>query len=134
MKKIYFASDFHLGIPDHAGSQARERRILRWLASIEHDAEAIFLVGDIFDFWFEYKTVVPKVAIRLLGKLAALKDSGIDIHFFVGNHDIWMFDYFPSELGISVHHQPLQIELKGKHFFIAHGDGLGPEESICLPF
>ena len=128
MKKIYFASDFHLGVPNHRASQERERRILRWLAQIEQDAEAIFLVGDIFDFWFEYKTVVPKGAIRLLGKLAELHDKGIDIHFFVGNHDIWMFDYFPTELGITVHHQPLQIELKGKQFFIAHGDGLGPND------
>lgn len=128
MKKIYFASDFHLGAPNHRASQEREQRILRWLAQIEQDAEAIFLVGDIFDFWFEYKTVVPKGAIRLLGKLAELHDKGIDIHFFVGNHDIWMFDYFPTELGITVHHQPLQIELKGKQFFIAHGDGLGPDD------
>ena len=126
MKKIYFASDFHLGVPNHASSQERERRILRWLQTIEKDAEAIFLVGDIFDFWFEYKTVVPKGAIRLLGKLAELHDRGIDIHFFVGNHDIWMFDYFPTEIGITVHKEPLQISLKGKQFFIAHGDGLGP--------
>ncbi|BDS14064.1 UDP-2,3-diacylglucosamine diphosphatase [Aureispira anguillae] len=128
MKKIYFASDFHLGAPTFEASQKRELKILRWLRSIEHNAEAIFLVGDIFDFWFEYKTVVPKGAIRLLGKLAELSDRGIEIHFFVGNHDIWMFDYFPKELGIQVHHQPLQIELKGKQFFIAHGDGLGPND------
>lgn len=126
MKKIYFASDFHLGVPNHTSSQERERRILRWLQLIEEDAEAIFLVGDIFDFWFEYKTVVPKGAVRLLGKLAELHDRGVDIHFFVGNHDIWMFDYFPNEIGITVHRTPLQINLKGKEFFIAHGDGLGP--------
>jgi UDP-2,3-diacylglucosamine hydrolase len=126
MKKIYFASDFHIGVPNHEASQARERKIVRWLQKIEEDACAIFLVGDIFDFWFEYKKVVPKGAIRLLGKLAELQDKGIDIHFFVGNHDIWMFDYFPRELGFTVHHKPLQIELKGKHFFIGHGDGLGP--------
>lgn len=128
MKKIYFASDFHLGVPTFEASRQRELKILRWLNSIEQDAEAIFLVGDIFDFWFEYKTVVPKGAVRLLGKLAELSDRGIDIHFFVGNHDIWMFDYFPKELGITVHHKALQIELKGKHFFIAHGDGLGPHD------
>lgn len=128
MKKIYFASDFHLGAPNLSASQQREQKILRWLRSIEQDAEAIFLVGDIFDFWFEYKTVVPKGAVRLLGKLAELSDRGIDIHFFVGNHDIWMFDYFPTELGITVHHAPLQITLKGKQFFIAHGDGLGPSD------
>lgn len=128
MKKIYFASDFHLGVPHHEASQARERRILRWLDMIGENAEAIFLVGDIFDFWFEYKTVVPKGAVRLLGKLAELHDRGVQIHFFVGNHDIWMFDYFPTEMGIQVHRQPLQIELKGKKFFIAHGDGLGPND------
>lgn len=128
MKKIYFASDFHLGSPNHEASQARERRILRWLDSIKADAQAIFLVGDIFDFWFEYRRVVPKGAVRLLGKLAELKDNNIDIHFFTGNHDIWMFDYFPKELGITVHRGSLQIELEGKHFFIAHGDGLGPND------
>lgn len=128
MKKIYFASDFHLGVPTFEISKQRELKILRWLTKIEQNAEAIFLVGDIFDFWFEYKTVVPKGAVRLLGKLAELSDKGIDIHFFVGNHDIWMFDYFPKELGITVHHKALQIKLKGKQFFIAHGDGLGPKD------
>lgn len=128
MKKIYFASDFHLGVPSPEASRLREQKILRWLNSIENDAKAIFLVGDIFDFWFEYKTVVPKGAIRLLGKIAELSDRGIDIHFFVGNHDIWMFDYFPNELGVTVHHQPIQIELGGKQFFIGHGDGLGPKD------
>ncbi len=126
MKNIYFASDFHLGASSHQQSQEREKRILRWLNSIKNSAKTIYLVGDIFDFWFEYKTVVPKGAVRLLGKLAELRDSGIDIHFFVGNHDIWMFDYFSTEIGITVHHQPLLIELDGQHFFIAHGDGLGP--------
>ena len=128
MKKIYFASDFHLGAPSPEVSRLREQKILRWLHSIENDAKSIYLVGDIFDFWFEYKTVVPKGAIRLLGKIAELSDRGIDIHFFVGNHDIWMFDYFPTELGITVHHQPIQIELNGKQFFIGHGDGLGPND------
>ncbi|MDC0230575.1 UDP-2,3-diacylglucosamine diphosphatase [Aureispira] len=128
MKKIYFASDFHLGSPNKEASEDRERRILRWLKSIEDDAEAIFLVGDIFDFWFEYKTVVPKGFIRLLGKLAEFQDKGIDIHFFVGNHDIWMFDYLSNELGITIHHHSLEIELMGKSFFIGHGDGLGPKD------
>ncbi|WMX14688.1 MULTISPECIES: UDP-2,3-diacylglucosamine diphosphatase [unclassified Aureispira] len=128
MKKIYFASDFHIGVPTPEASRLREQKILRWLNRIEHDAKAIFLVGDIFDFWFEYKTVVPKGAIRLLGKIAELSDRGIDIHFFVGNHDIWMFDYFPNELGVTVHHHPIQLELGGKYFFIGHGDGLGPED------
>jgi UDP-2,3-diacylglucosamine hydrolase len=126
MKKIYFASDFHLGVPDQEASLKRERKILRWIKSIEDEAEAIFLVGDTFDFWFEYKTVIPKGFVRLLGKLAELSDKGIAVHLFVGNHDIWMFDYFTNELGISVHHQPLEMELKGKKFFITHGDGLGP--------
>lgn len=128
MKKIYFASDFHLGAPSPEASRLREQKILRWLHAIEKDAKAIYLVGDIFDFWFEYKTVVPKGAVRLLGKIAELSDRGIDIHFFVGNHDIWMFDYFPNELGITVHHHPIQIELNGKQFFIGHGDGLGPND------
>jgi len=128
MKKIYFASDFHLGTPTPEASRLREQKILRWLHSIENDAKSIYLVGDIFDFWFEYKTVVPKGAVRLLGKIAELSDRGIDIHFFVGNHDIWMFDYFPDELGITVHHQPIQIELNGKQFFVGHGDGLGPKD------
>ncbi len=126
MKKIYFASDFHLGAPDREASQKRERKILRWIKSIEKDAEAIFLVGDTFDFWFEYKTVIPKGFVRLLGKLADLSDKGVAIHLFVGNHDIWMFDYFTNELGIYVHHQPLEIEFKGRKFYITHGDGLGP--------
>lgn len=126
MTKIYFASDFHLGAPDLTQSSIREQKILRWLKVIEKDARAIYLVGDIFDFWFEYKTVVPKGAVRLLGKIAALVEKGIEIHFFVGNHDIWMFDYFEEELGVQVHRKPLQVKLGTKDFFIAHGDGLGP--------
>lgn len=127
-ENIYFASDFHLGAPDTNSSRLREQKILRWLSFIEQDAKALYLVGDIFDFWFEYKTVVPKGAVRLLGKLAQMSDAGIDIHFFVGNHDLWMADYFPSELGITVHHQPIQVALSGQHFLIGHGDGLGPED------
>lgn len=127
-KKIYLASDFHLGAPDPTSSRLREQKILRWLSHIEADASAIYLVGDIFDFWFEYQTVVPKGAVRLLGKLAQMSDAGIDIHFFVGNHDLWMFDYFPQELGITVHHQPIQIMLGTERFFIGHGDGLGPKD------
>jgi len=126
MKKIYFASDFHLGVQQDPSSLEREKRVVRWLDSVRHDAQAIYLVGDIFDFWFEYRSVVPKGTIRLLGKLAQIADSGIDLHFFVGNHDIWMFDYFPSELGVTIHKKPLKVQLGDKHFFIAHGDGLGP--------
>jgi UDP-2,3-diacylglucosamine hydrolase len=126
MSKIYFASDFHLGAPNPSQSRTREYKILRWLNMAQKDASAIYLVGDIFDFWFEYKSVVPKGAVRLLGKIAALVDQGIEVHFFVGNHDIWMFDYFEKELGVQIHRQPLQIKLGTKHFLIAHGDGLGP--------
>lgn len=104
-KKIYFASDFHLGYPDHQTSLARERKVVAWLDSIKNDAQVVFLVGDIFDFWFEYKNVVPKGFVRLLGKLAELSDSGIEIIVFAGNHDIWMFDYFTKELGIKVHRE-----------------------------
>lgn len=128
MKKIYFASDFHLGAPSYEASRLREQQIVRWLKSIEQDAGHLFLVGDLFDFWFEYKTVVPKGAVRLLGQLAQMSDQGIEIHFFVGNHDLWMKDYFEQELGVYIHHQPLQINLLGKQFFIAHGDGLGPKD------
>ncbi|MBC8045931.1 MAG: UDP-2,3-diacylglucosamine diphosphatase [Fimbriimonadaceae bacterium] len=123
---IYFASDFHLGIPDHASSLEREKKIVRWLYSIENDAKQIFLVGDLFDFWFEYKHVVPKGYVRLLGKLANLKDKGIDIQVFTGNHDLWMFDYFEKELNIPVHRQPITFEENGKKFFVGHGDGIGP--------
>jgi UDP-2,3-diacylglucosamine hydrolase len=124
--KTYFASDFHLGIDGRLSSRQREQQMVRWLDGIRHDAEAIYLVGDIFDFWFEYRTVIPKGYVRLFGKLAELSDAGIPIHFFTGNHDLWMFDYFPKELGVSVHTQPIQATIHGKHFFIGHGDGLGP--------
>ncbi len=124
--KIYFASDFHLGIPDHASSLIREKKIVRWLDEIKADAKQIFLIGDLFDFWFEYKHVVPRGFVRLLGKLAELKDSGIDIQIFTGNHDLWMFGYFEQEIKIPVHHKPIQLEANGKKFYIGHGDGIGP--------
>jgi UDP-2,3-diacylglucosamine hydrolase len=125
-KKIYFASDFHLGVPDYATSLQRERDIVRWLDSIKDDAHSIYLLGDIFDFWFEYKYTIPKGYVRLLGKLAELRDSGIPIFFFTGNHDMWMFDYFPKELGIPVYREPQVLDV-GKHkILIGHGDGLGP--------
>lgn len=126
MGKIYFASDFHLGIDGRLSSRQREQQIVRWLDTIQHDAAAIFLVGDLFDFWFEYRTAIPKGYVRLFGKLAALSDAGIPIHIFTGNHDLWMFDYFPQELGVTVHTQPIQKTFYGKQFFIGHGDGLGP--------
>ncbi len=125
-KRTYFASDFHLGVDARLTSRERERQIVRWLDQIKADAEAIYLVGDVFDFWFEYRTVVPKGYTRLLGKLAELRDSGIPIHFFTGNHDMWMFRYFEEELDIPIHRQPIRIDLHGKTFYIGHGDGLGP--------
>jgi UDP-2,3-diacylglucosamine hydrolase len=128
-KKIYFASDFHLGVPDRETSLEREKRVVRWLESIEHDAAEIFLVGDIFDFWFEYKNAIPKGFIRLQGKIAQIADKGIPVHFFTGNHDMWMFDYFPAELGVQLHRQPVEREWNGKLFYIGHGDGLGPGDN-----
>ncbi|HTN47266.1 MAG TPA: UDP-2,3-diacylglucosamine diphosphatase [Flavipsychrobacter sp.] len=125
-KKIYFASDFHLGIPDKAQSIARERRLCRWLDEIKADAAQLYLVGDIFDAWFEYKNVVPKGFTRFLGKLAELSDEGLHIEAFTGNHDLWMRGYFQDELNIPVHHHLIERTFNGKKFVIAHGDGLGP--------
>ena len=125
-KKIYFASDQHLGAPTAEASLPRERKFVAWLNTIKDDAVAVFLLGDLFDFWFEYKTVVPKGFVRVLGKLAELKDAGIDIYFFVGNHDLWMRDYFKKELNIPVFHEPQEFDINGKIFLIGHGDGLGP--------
>lgn len=127
-KKVYFASDQHLGAPTHEASFPREKKFVAWLDEIKEDAEAIFLLGDLFDFWFEYKTVVPKGFVRTLGKLAEIKDSGIPIYFFVGNHDMWMYDYFKKELNIPVFHKPQVFKINNKIFFIGHGDGLGPED------
>lgn len=125
-KKIYFASDFHLGVPSFEASLEREKKIVRWLESIRDDAEAIFLVGDIFDFWFEYKRAVPRGHTRLLGKLAEMSDAGIQIELFTGNHDMWIFNYLPQELGVPVHRKAITREWNGKKFMIGHGDGLGP--------
>lgn len=125
-KKIYFASDLHLGIPDRPTSLAREKRFCNWLDEIRHDAEQLYLVGDLFDVWFEYKNVIPKGYTRFLGKLAELSDTGLHIEAFTGNHDLWMRGYFEEELNIPVHHQPIEREFNGKKFLIAHGDGLGP--------
>lgn len=123
---IYFASDFHLGIPDAARSLEREKRIVRWLDSIAPSASEIFLVGDLFDAWFEYKRVVPKGFTRLIGKIAQLTDSGIKVHVFTGNHDMWMFGYLEQEAGVKLYHAPIEREWNGKKFLIGHGDGLGP--------
>lgn len=125
-KKVYFASDQHLGAPTAEASLPREKKFVAWLDEVKKDAEVIFLVGDLFDFWFEYKTVVPKGFVRVLGKLAEIRDAGIPIYFFVGNHDLWMRDYFEKELDIPVYYQPQEFEINGKLFFIGHGDGLGP--------
>ncbi len=125
-KKIYFLSDFHLGAPNAQVSLEREKRVCRFLDSIKQDASEIFIVGDLFDFWFEYRQVVPKGYVRILGKLAELTDSGIAVHFFVGNHDMWMKNYFQQELNIPVYFEPREFEYNGKKFLIGHGDGLGP--------
>ena len=127
-KKIYFASDNHLGAPTPEASAPREKRFVQWLSEIQQDAAALFLLGDLFDFWFEYKTVVPKGFVRVLGKLAEIADAGIPIHFFVGNHDLWMLDYLEKEVGIKVHYQPKEFTFNDRLFFIGHGDGLGPED------
>jgi UDP-2,3-diacylglucosamine hydrolase len=123
---IYFASDFHLGVPDYDQSLVREKRIVRWLEEIRTDAAEIFLMGDVFDFWFEYSQVVPRGHVRLLGKIAELVDSGIRIHYFTGNHDIWVFDYLPKETGVILYRHPVKREFGGKKFYLGHGDGLGP--------
>jgi UDP-2,3-diacylglucosamine hydrolase len=125
-KKIYFASDFHLGAPDYESSLIREKKIVSWLSHIEKDASEIFLVGDIFDFWFEYKRAIPRGFVRLQGKIAELTDKGIPVHIFTGNHDMWIFDYLPKELGVQLYREPIQREFFGKKYFIGHGDGLGP--------
>lgn len=128
-KKLYFASDFHLGVPTAEASLEREKHIVAWLESIRQDAHTIYLLGDIFDFWFEYRHAIPKGFIRLQGKLAELRDSGISISFFTGNHDMWMFDYFPKELGIPIYREPVELIIGSQRLIIGHGDGLGPGET-----
>ncbi len=125
-KKIFFASDFHLGMGTAEESRKREHRILRWLDEIEPEAEALYLLGDLFDYWFEYKRVVPRGYVRFLGKLAQMVDRGIPVYIFSGNHDVWMFDYLEKELGATVHHKPITVTLRDKLFLLGHGDGLGP--------
>lgn len=124
-KYIYFASDFHLG-SSGGNDLDRERKVVKWLESIGDSASDIFLVGDVFDFWFEYKHVVPKGHIRLLGKLAELSDNGVKLHIFTGNHDVWMFDYFEKELDASIYKEPIKRVFGDKKFMVGHGDGLGP--------
>lgn len=125
-KKLFFASDFHLGAPTHQESKLREKRIIRWMDQISDEAAAIFLVGDIFDFWFEYGEVIPKGFIPFISKLSQLRDRGIPILLFTGNHDLWMKDYFTVELGIPVYSHPIEISVAGKLLLVGHGDGLGP--------
>lgn len=124
--KIYFASDMHLGYPNPKESQWREQLFVSWLDSISADADELYLVGDMFDFWYEYKRVIPKGFVRTLGKLAQMVDNGIKVHFFTGNHDVWAFSYLHDEIGIILHDEPFETVLLGKRFYIAHGDGLGP--------
>jgi UDP-2,3-diacylglucosamine hydrolase len=124
--KIYFASDLHLGTPDYATSLQREKLFVQWLDEAAKDAAEIFIIGDLFDFWHDYQTVIPKGFARVQGKIAELCDAGIRVHLFTGNHDLWMFGYFEKELGANVYTQPIQREFNGKKFFIGHGDGLGP--------
>jgi len=128
-KKIFFASDFHLGVPNYSESLDREKRIIRWLDAIKKDAHSIYLLGDIFDFWFEYKHAIPKGFIRLQGKLAELRDAGIPIIFFTGNHDMWMFDYFKDELGIPIYRDPQLLHVGVHKLLVGHGDGLGPGDT-----
>ncbi|GAB3992250.1 UDP-2,3-diacylglucosamine diphosphatase [Spirosoma daeguense] len=129
-QKAYFASDFHLGTPTPEQSRIREQAVVNWLDSVRTDAAVIFLVGDVFDFWFEYKRSIPKGFIRLQGKLAELTDAGLPIILFTGNHDMWMNDYFTQEMGIPVYRQPRQYDIGGKRFLIGHGDGLGPGDFV----
>jgi UDP-2,3-diacylglucosamine hydrolase len=124
--RIYFLGDFHLGVPDAASSSAREKRIVAFLDEAAKDATEIILMGDLFDFWFEYKYAVPRGYVRFLGKIAELTDRGIPVHLFIGNHDMWIFDYVPKETGVIVHREPIERTINGKSFLIGHGDGLGP--------
>jgi UDP-2,3-diacylglucosamine hydrolase len=125
-KKIFFLSDFHLGAPNETDSLQREKRIVAFLDEIRHQAYSLFILGDIFDFWYEYKRVVPKGHVRLLGKLAEISDAGIELHLFAGNHDMWMKDYFQKELGAKVYFHPQEFLFNNRSFYIGHGDGLGP--------
>jgi len=125
-KKVYFASDFHFGVPSYQESLNREKLVVQWLDEISKDADAIYIVGDIFDFWFEYKEAIPKGFVRFQGKIAELTDKGIEIHFFTGNHDMWMFGYLEKELGVTLHREPIVVEMNDKKLYVGHGDGLGP--------
>lgn len=133
MGKIYFISDCHLGAGTLDNPLEYERRVVRFLDSIESDCDELYLLGDIIDYWFEFKHVVPKGFTRFLGKLAMMSDKGIKIHWFTGNHDIWIFDYIPQEIGCTLHTGPETVVVRGKKMYLAHGDGLG-EDSKSLKF
>lgn len=126
-KNIYFASDTHFGAKYFKDPLEKERCFVRWLDSIKADCRKLYLLGDMIDFWYEFKTVVPKGYSRFFGKIAEFSDSGIEVHWFIGNHDIWIFDYIAKETGAIIHRQPLIVEEQGKKFFLAHGDGLGDD-------
>ena len=128
-KKVYFLSDFHLGAPNDTESRKREDRLVRFLQDARKDAGIVFIVGDIFDFWFEYKTVVPKGFVRILGTLAQMADEGIQLHIFTGNHDLWMQDYLSKELNAKLYFEPQEFTIQNKQFLIGHGDGLGPGDN-----
>ncbi len=127
-QKIYFASDFHLGAPTLKKSHERERKVVRWLEHIQEEASALYLLGDIFDFWFEYRKVVPRGFTRILGKLAELSDAGLPIYFFTGNHDLWTRDYLEKEVGLTIYHNPQRITYQDRVIYLGHGDGLGPSD------
>ncbi|MDR2886894.1 MAG: UDP-2,3-diacylglucosamine diphosphatase [Bacteroidales bacterium] len=127
--KIYFASDFHLGLATETPSIDREKKIVNWLVSAAADAKEIYLLGDIFDFWWEYRNVVPKGFTRFLGAVASITDSGIPVHFFTGNHDLWANDYLSEECGMIMHRSPVTVTHNGKTFHLAHGDGLGTKNA-----
>lgn len=124
---MYFLSDAHLGAKQDWDSLESERKLCQWLDFVKKDADSIYLMGDIFDYWYEYKHVVPRGFTRLLGKLSEVTDSGVEVHFFIGNHDIWLTDYLSTECGMILHFEPLIVDIKGKKFFLAHGDGLGDD-------
>ena len=125
-KKVYFISDLHLGLYPPERSTEREKVLVNWLGQISADAAELYLMGDIFDFWHEYRHVVPRGFTRFLGKLAEMSDNGVKLHFFTGNHDIWVYDYLPAEIGLTLYRDPVVREMDGRKFFLGHGDGLGP--------
>lgn len=126
--KIYFISDIHLGAPALSNNREREMLFARWLDEIKYDVDELYLMGDIFDFWYEYNKVVPRGFTRIMGRIADLTDRGIPVHFFTGNHDLWVFDYLSTELGVMVHRNEIVKEIGGKRFFLAHGDGLDADD------